>query len=132
MAATYKINQIKRGDEGNDVLLLQEILKARGIYKGGLDRKFGPATEKAVSEKHPTLYHELRYVDPDGYVWYPAVITVAGKGIQRVSVLSVEGKLLKVIEINENECRIEGLMNGVYLLKIDTENGVIVNKIVKL
>lgn len=48
MAATYKINQIKRGDEGNDVLLLQEILKARGMYKGGLDRKFGPATEKAV------------------------------------------------------------------------------------
>ena len=58
--------------------------------------------------------------------------TVAGEGIHRVSVFSVEGKLLKVIEINENECRIEGLMNGVYLLKIDTENGVIVNKIVKL
>ena len=58
--------------------------------------------------------------------------TVAGEGIHRVSVFSVEGKLLKVIEMNGNECRIEGLMNGVYLLKIDTENGVIVNKIVKL
>lgn len=58
--------------------------------------------------------------------------TVAGEGIQRVSVFSVEGKLLKTIEMNGNECRIEGLMNGVYLLKIDTENGVIVNKIVKL
>lgn len=54
MAATYKINQIKRGDEGNDVLLLQEILKARGIYKGGLDRKFGPATEKAVIDYQDT------------------------------------------------------------------------------
>ena len=46
--------------------------------------------------------------------------------------LSIDGKLLKTIEVNGNECRIEGLMNGVYLLKIDTENGVIMNKIVKL
>lgn len=58
--------------------------------------------------------------------------TVACEGIQAISVFSVDGKLLKTIEVNGNECRIEGLMNGVYLLKIDTENGVIVNKIVKL
>ena len=58
--------------------------------------------------------------------------TVSGKGIHRVSVFSIEGKLLKTIEVNGNECRIEGLMYGVYLLKIDTESGVIVNKIVKL
>lgn len=48
MAATYKLEQIKRGDKGNSVLLLQEILKARGQYKGELDKQFGPATEKAV------------------------------------------------------------------------------------
>ena len=58
--------------------------------------------------------------------------TVACEGIQTISVLSIDGKLLKTIEVNGNECRIEGLMNGVYLLKIDTENGVIMNKIVKL
>ena len=54
MADTYKLATIKSGDEGNSVLLLQEILKAREIkpgvpyYKGKLDRKFGPATEQAV------------------------------------------------------------------------------------
>ena len=48
MASTYKLDQIGRGDKGNSVLLLQEVLKARGLYKGGLDRAFGPATEKAV------------------------------------------------------------------------------------
>ncbi len=58
--------------------------------------------------------------------------TIAGEGIHRVSVFSIEGKLLETIEMNGNECRIEDLMKGVYLLKIDTENGVIVNKIVKL
>lgn len=48
MASTYKLDTVGRGDKGNSVLLLQEVLKARGIYKGGLDRAFGPATEKAV------------------------------------------------------------------------------------
>ena len=57
---------------------------------------------------------------------------VAGEGIQQVSVYSIDGKLLKTIGVNGNECRIEGLPNGVFVLKIDTENGVIVNKIVKM
>ena len=48
MATTYKLDTVKRGDKGTSVLLLQEILKARNLYKGGLDMKFGPATEKAV------------------------------------------------------------------------------------
>ena len=48
MATTYKLEEIKRGDKGNSVLLLQEILKSRGQYKGELDKQFGPATEKAV------------------------------------------------------------------------------------
>lgn len=59
-------------------------------YTSTTAMKEGTATEKAVSEKHPTLYHELRYVDPDGYVWYPAVITVAGKGMVYVNGSSTE------------------------------------------
>lgn len=58
--------------------------------------------------------------------------TIACEGIQTISVFSVDGKLLKTIEVNGNEYRIENLPQGVYVLKIDTENGVIMNKIVKL
>ena len=58
--------------------------------------------------------------------------TVACEGIQAISVFSVDGKLLKTIEMNGNEYRIENLPKGVYVLKIDTENGVIMNKIVKM
>ena len=58
--------------------------------------------------------------------------TVACEGIQAISVFSVDGKLLKTIEVSGNEYRIENLPKGVYMLKIDMENGVIVNKIVKL
>ena len=48
MASTYKLDTVGRGDKNNCVLLLQEILGFRGIYKGEPDRKFGPAMEKAV------------------------------------------------------------------------------------
>ena len=43
--------------------------------------KSGSDTEKAVSAKYPTLYKNLRFVDPLGFVWYPAVITVPGAGM---------------------------------------------------
>ena len=58
--------------------------------------------------------------------------TIVGEGINSVSVISVEGKLLKTIVVNGNECHINGLPNGIFVLKIDTDNGVIVNKIVKM
>ena len=58
--------------------------------------------------------------------------TIVGEGIKVVSVLSLDGKLLKTIKVNGNECRIEGLPKGIFVLKIDTENGVIVNKIVRM
>lgn len=48
MATTYKLEEVKRGDKGNSVLLLQEILKARKQYDGELDKEFGPQTERAV------------------------------------------------------------------------------------
>lgn len=38
------------GDENTSVLLLQEVLKARGYYKGDLDRSFGKATMNAVNK----------------------------------------------------------------------------------
>ena len=46
--AIYKLDEVKRGSVGNSVLLLQEILKSRGLYKGELDKQFGSQTEKAV------------------------------------------------------------------------------------
>ena len=58
--------------------------------------------------------------------------TIVGDGINSVSIFSIEGKLLKTIEVNGNECHIGGLPNGVFVLKIDTDQGVIVNKIVKM
>lgn len=45
---TYKLDVLKKGSKGTSVLLLQEILKARGYYIGKLDRDFGDMTYAAV------------------------------------------------------------------------------------
>jgi peptidoglycan hydrolase-like protein with peptidoglycan-binding domain len=55
--------QIKIGDNGNRVLLLQEILKARGLYSGNLDKSFGSQTLKAVQN-----YQRSRNLTVDGIV----------------------------------------------------------------
>ena len=47
---TFDVGLIRKGSKGNDVLLAQEILKARGIYKGNLDKDFGSQTEAAAKE----------------------------------------------------------------------------------
>ena len=44
----FECNQISYGSQGNDVLLAQEILKARGYYNGELDRSYGNQTKEAV------------------------------------------------------------------------------------
>ena len=46
----FTVGLIKKGSTGNAVLLAQEILKARGFYKGSLDKDFGTETESATKE----------------------------------------------------------------------------------
>lgn len=55
------------------------------------------------------------------------------EGMTDVSVYSTDGKLVKQIGNTENKCSINGLSEGVYLLRISTGNGgVVMRKIVKL
>ena len=58
--------------------------------------------------------------------------TIVCEGMKRVSVYSVDGRLVKAFEVNETECRIEGLEQGVYLVRMETSNETIVQKIVKM
>ena len=45
---TFNTSLVKKGSKGIDVLLLQEILKARGYYGGELDSDFGEGLENAL------------------------------------------------------------------------------------
>ena len=58
--------------------------------------------------------------------------TIVCEGVKRVLVYSVDGRLVKAFEVNETECRIEGLVRGVYLVRMETSNETFVQKIVKM
>ncbi len=58
--------------------------------------------------------------------------TIVCEGMRRVEVFSIDGKLLKTIQVNTPQCQLDGLESGVYFVRIEAENSVIVNKIVKL
>ena len=58
--------------------------------------------------------------------------TVVMDGMLSVSVCTLEGRLLKTINTKDDECHIEGLSNGVYILKIHTKDSILVNKIIKM
>ena len=58
--------------------------------------------------------------------------TIVCEGVKRVSVYSVDGRLVKAFEVNETECRIEGLEQGVYLVRMETVKGIVIRKVVKM
>ena len=43
----FGVGTLQYGSGGNDVLLFQEIMKARGYYQGDLDRSYGSGCQEA-------------------------------------------------------------------------------------
>ena len=58
--------------------------------------------------------------------------TIVCEGLKQVSVYSVDGRLVKAFEVNGSQCSIEGLESGVYLVRMETDEGNVVRKIVKM
>ena len=59
------------------------------------------------------------------------VVNVKCDDMNLISIFSIDGRFLGNITPNGSECRIEGLQNGVYLLKIETRNSLIIKMVVK-
>ena len=53
-------------------------------------------------------------------------------GMRQVEVFSMDGRLVKSIQTASPVHQLNGLMNGTYLVKITTNDGVIVKKMVRL
>ena len=58
--------------------------------------------------------------------------TIACEGLKQVSVYSVDGRLVKAFEVHNSQCCIEGLESGVYLVRMGTDEGIVVRKMVKM
>ena len=58
--------------------------------------------------------------------------TILCEGLKRVSVYSVDGRLVQNQLVKGSECLIEGLESGVYLVRIETDKETFVRIIVKM
>ena len=58
--------------------------------------------------------------------------TIVCEGVKRVSVYSVDGRLVQNQSVKGSECMIEGLESGVYLVRIETDKETCVRKIMKM
>ena len=58
--------------------------------------------------------------------------TIECAGMQLIEVFSMDGRLVKRIQAEGPVHQLKGLMNGTYLVKITTDDGVIVNKVMNL
>lgn len=85
----------------------------------------------------------LNAVDPDGIKEQSIAVeifpnpskesfTIHCEGLKRVSVYSVDGRLVKAFEVNGKRCSIEGLERGVYMVRMETERGIVLRKVVKM
>ena len=58
--------------------------------------------------------------------------TIVCEGVKRVSVYSVDGRLVQNQSVKGSECMIEGLGSGVYLVRIETDKETCVRKFMKM
>lgn len=58
--------------------------------------------------------------------------TIQCEGMKRIEVYSMDGRLIKSVTTKSPVHQLDGMMNGTFLLKITTSDGVMVTKLVKL
>ncbi len=58
--------------------------------------------------------------------------TIVCEGLKQVSVYSVDGRLAKAFEVNGKECSLDNLERGVYLVRMESEKGIVNRKVVKM
>lgn len=89
---SFKVKEIRLGDSGNDVYLLQRLLKSRGLYKG-LDKHYGERVEAAVRKYQKWISDHGGDLKVDG-VCGPSTWT---------SILGISGDVKTVHEVKEGD-----------------------------
>ena len=116
---------------------IDEILERTAVHLSEhKSNDFGSGRIDALAAVNAVNYEAASETEPQQAFIYPnpstGDFTVQSEGLSSVTVYSINGKLLKTIEVQGKEQHIEGLPKGIFVLKLDTANGVIVKKIVKL
>ena len=58
-------------------------------------------------------------------------VTIVCEGMTRIEVFSTEGKLVRSVEVENNEYQLDGLDNGIYTLRISKGTETLVRRVIK-
>lgn len=58
------------------------------------------------------------------------VFTVQCENMNRIEIFSIDGRLVKSVDVKGSQYQFEGLISGVYLIRITTENGIAMEQVV--
>ena len=59
-------------------------------------------------------------------------VTIECAGMSLIEVYTAEGKLVQRIQVDSDACQLDGLENGVYMLRIRTGEEVLTRKVIKM
>ena len=84
-----------------------------------------PEWDDAVFEQHQN--QALVFPNPS-----QDAFTVRCEGMTQIEIYSVDGKMVRHVNTNGSECVLNGLPEGVFLMKISTRDGFVFKRIIKL
>ena len=115
---------------------IDQILENTAVkFTDHKDNDFGSGRLDALAAVNAVDYDAISETEQQHALVYPNPstdnFTIVCEGMTKVEVFSIEGKLLKTMEVNGSQCRIEGLESGVYFVRIVSEKSVTASRIVK-
>ena len=115
---------------------IDEILERTAIpLSAHKSNDFGSGRIDALAAVEAVGYDNVKETSQEAIV-YPnpstGDFTIQCEGMHQIEVFCMDGRLVRSINTESPVQQLNGLPNGTYLLKIITNDGVIVKKVVKL
>lgn len=104
----------------------QHCYKVASVFEESVSDLSGPACANYYSGMDEHGFEINIFPNPTS-----GMVTIQCHDMTRVDVYSVEGKLVKSVEIEGDVCQLDGLGNGVYVVRIMTREAFFMRKIVK-
>ena len=118
---------------------IDEILErtAVGTRRGNQkDNSFGAGCIDALAAVNAVNYDAVNDVESQQLVAFPnpstGLVNIQCEGMRYLELISMEGKCIKNLEVNDSSLQIDGLEKGVYLVRVISDEGVTATKVVVL
>ena len=94
---------------------------------------FGSGRLDALAAVNAVDYDVLGEIEQLQALIYPNPstdnFTVVCEGMTRIEIFSIDGRLVKSVDVKGSQYQFEGLINGVYLVRITTETGIAMRQV---